>query len=106
MTTITNADREELRRLHTICPGTILAADSILLEAFARHREQARREALEEAARVAERRMEERFAEFGVREWDTNATYYQGSRAETYEELDEEDEAIAIAIRTLIGETK
>ncbi len=58
---------------------------------------------LEEAAKVAERRRDQRFEEYGTREPDTNATYYSGSMAETYEDLDEEDEEIAQAIRALKG---
>jgi len=60
-----------------------------------------RREGIEAAAKVPEKRAEERFAEYGTREPDTNATYYSGQRGETLEELDEEDEAIASAIRAL-----
>ena len=53
----------------------------------------------ERCARIAEKRREARFEENGTTEWDTNASYYQGPMAEIYEELDEEDEAIATAIR-------
>lgn len=56
---------------------------------------------LEEAAKLVERRMEQRFEDYGTREPDTNATYYSGRAGETYEALDEEDEAIAAAIRAL-----
>lgn len=59
--------------------------------------------ALDEAARLVERRMEQRFDEYGTREPDTNACYYSGRAGETYEALDEEDEAIAAAIRNLKG---
>lgn len=62
---------------------------------------QGRKDGIEEAAKVAEKRAEKRFAEYGVREWDTNATYYEGEAAELYESLDEENEAIAAAIRAL-----
>lgn len=58
---------------------------------------------LEEAAKVVERRRDQRFEEHGTREPDTNATHYSGSAAETYEALDEEDEEIAQAIRALKG---
>lgn len=54
---------------------------------------------------LVERRAEERFEEYGTREWDTNATYYQGAAGETYEALDEEDEAIATAIRARKDQT-
>lgn len=49
-------------------------------------------------AEVADKRADDRFAEHGVTEYDTNASYYSGSRAEAYDELDEEDWAIAAAI--------
>lgn len=64
-----------------------------------------RAEAFEEAVRVVERRAEERFAEYGVRDWDTNVTYYEGANAGIYESFDEEDEAIAAALRNLKTET-
>lgn len=76
------------------------------LQAIARHRlaTEARAQGLVEAerercARIVERRAEARFAENGTREWDTNATYYQGGMAEIYEALDEEADEIAAAIR-------
>lgn len=51
---------------------------------------------IEAGAKIIERRMGLRFEEHGTREWDTNACYYQGAAAETFEALDEEaDEAIA-----------
>lgn len=50
-------------------------------------------------AEVADKRADDRFAEHGVTEYDTNASYYSGSRAEAYDELDEEDWAIARDIR-------
>lgn len=56
---------------------------------------------LDMAARIPQRRMEERFAEHGTREWDTNATYYSGSAGELYESLDEEDDEIGVAILAL-----
>lgn len=65
----------------------------------------ARTSALEEAAKVCERRAADRFDEFGTTEWDTNASYYQGSRAEMFDSLDEEDDACAKAIRALKGQT-
>lgn len=54
----------------------------------------------ERCARIVERRAEARFNEHGTREWDTNATYYQGDMAEIYEALDEEADEIAAAIRS------
>ena len=81
-----------------------------LSQSFAQHRiiaiqaTEARAQGLVEAerercARIVERRAEARFAENGTREWDTNATYYQGGMAEIYEALDEEADEIADAIR-------
>lgn len=57
----------------------------------------------DDLAGVIQRRMDERFAEHGTREPDTNATYYSGRAGELYESLDEEDEEIAHAIRTRIA---
>lgn len=82
---------------------------AIVRKFVARHREAARREGYiagqvemrERSARRAEKRADDRFAEFGYTEWDTNASYYQGSGAEFYEDLDQEDEFIASAIRAL-----
>jgi hypothetical protein len=54
----------------------------------------------ERCARIVERRVEARFNEHGTREWDTNATYYQGDMAEIYEALDEEADEIAATIRS------
>lgn len=51
--------------------------------------------------RVADRRAEDRFAEYGVTEPDTNASYYDGRRAEALDELDEEYWAIRDAIRAI-----
>jgi hypothetical protein len=76
--------------------------DHPVVQAFALHRIAAEQNALERAARVAEKRAEDRFAECGIREPDTNATYYEGSWAGSLEELDEEDWAIASAVRNLI----
>jgi len=59
----------------------------------------AKAEQREADARKVEKRAEDRFAEYGTREPDTNATYYSGRYGETLEALDEEDEAIAAAIR-------
>ena len=56
-------------------------------------------ETSEMAAKWHDKRMEERFAEHGTREPDTNATYYSGRYGETLETLDEEDEAAATALR-------
>lgn len=55
--------------------------------------------AFEMAAKVADKRAEDRFADFGTIEWDTNASYYSGRRGEVLDELDEEDAEIAQAIR-------
>lgn len=57
----------------------------------------------DDLAGVIQRRMDERFAEHGTREPDTNDTYYSGRAGELYESLDEEDEEIAQAIRTRIA---
>jgi len=54
----------------------------------------------DDLAGVIQRRMDERFAEYGTTESDTNASYYSGRAGELYESLDEEDEEIAQAIRT------
>lgn len=59
------------------------------------------REGAEAAARLVERRMEQRFDEHGTTEPDTNASYYSGRAAEMFESLDEEAEACATAIRNL-----
>lgn len=56
---------------------------------------------IERCARVVERIAEARFEEHGTREYDTNATYYQGSQAEFFEAMDEENEDCAKAIRSL-----
>lgn len=46
---------------------------------------------------IIQKRIDDRFAEHGTREWDTNACYYEGAAGETYEALDEEaDEIIAL----------
>ena len=86
-------------------------AVQLTVEAFARHRlaTEARMAAAVEAerercARIVERRVEARFNEHGTREWDTNATYYQGDMAEIYEALDEEADEIAAALRALAKE--
>lgn len=55
----------------------------------------------EQCAQVAEKRRDERFAEYGTTEPDTNASYYSGKYGETLDTLDEEDEEIAQAIRAL-----
>jgi hypothetical protein len=57
--------------------------------------------AFEMAAKVADKRAEDRFADYGTTEWDTNASYYSGRRGEALDELDEEDWDIAKAIREL-----
>lgn len=85
---------------------------TMIVQAFARHRQatEARMAAAVEAerercARIVERRAEARFNEHGTREWDTNATYYQGDMAEIYEALDEEADEIAAAIRSQSNDT-
>lgn len=78
-----------------LCDALSQAADTI-----ARLTDE-RDEAYERAAQVAEQRMDARFEEYGTREWDTNACVYSGAAGEIYEALDEEDEAIAQAIRDL-----
>lgn len=75
-------------------------------EIFARHRIAAEHRgymrAVEDAARVAERRIEQRFTIlFGTRKPDSNTTYYPGPHGDTLEALDEECEDIATAIRNL-----
>jgi hypothetical protein len=60
------------------------------------------REALiEQCARVCERRAEQRFDEHGIRESDTNATYYKASVEEECTWKDEDDADCAAAIRAL-----
>ena len=56
---------------------------------------------LEQAARVCEKRAEERFQELGTTEHDTGASYYSGRGAEEYGARDEEDESCAAEIRAL-----
>ncbi len=55
----------------------------------------------EDFAKAADKRRDERFAEYGATEPDTNASYYSGRYGETLDTLDEEDEEIAQAIRAL-----
>lgn len=100
------AFNKERRTWHEIeCAHDQAGRDTLeLVEAFQRAMNQAADEALERAVKLIERRMEQRFAEHGTREWDTNACYYEGSASETYEALDEEDEEIATAIRALKGQ--
>lgn len=73
---------------------SFLAACAALFDAGA----VAMREVAEDAC---QKRADRRFEEFGVTEPDTNASYYSGRRAETLEELDEEDDACASAIRAI-----
>jgi hypothetical protein len=61
------------------------------------------REALERIAKLVDKRRDDRFAEYGATEPDTNASYYSGRYGETLEALDEEDEEIAAAIREAIA---
>lgn len=60
------------------------------------------RRLIERAAKACERRKHERFEENGTTEEDTNASYYTGIDAESYEAKDEECEACALAIRALV----
>lgn len=62
---------------------------------FADERVKAERE---RCAKVCRKRAEERFAEYGITESDTNASYYVGRRGDILAELDEEDDACAEAI--------
>lgn len=81
--------------------------DAETMEAEARAEAAALRESIQAAvaaereacARTCERLAEERFAEFGVTEPDTNASYYTGRDADEYELHHEEDDACAQAIR-------
>ncbi len=61
---------------------------------------------LESAAGFCEKIAEERFAENGTTEYDTNATYYEGSSGDEYEMRDEEDIACADAIRRMAEERR
>lgn len=72
--------------------GAYAAALAAIIETEAR--------VTERAARWIEKRMEVRFAEYGTREPDTNATYYSGRYGETLETLDEENEDIVLALRS------
>lgn len=56
---------------------------------------------VERCARICERRHEKRFEDFGIREPDTNATYYSGSDADENDIRDDEDDSCAAAIRAL-----
>lgn len=82
-----------LRAVGTAAP----AAPAVAAEAV-------RAAALEEAARACEKIAEERFAEYGIRESDTGATYYSGTRAEELDTRDEEDADCAAAIRALAAQ--
>lgn len=53
----------------------------------------------EDAAQVCEKRAEERFLQYGTREDDTNATYYNELHPDEYQIRDEEDEACAAELR-------
>ena len=59
-------------------------------------------ETVERCAKVCERRAEERFAEHGTRDPDTNACYYGGRMEDVYSSLDEEDDDCAAAIRAFL----
>lgn len=67
---------------------------------------QAQSLALEEAAKVCEKRAELRFQENGTTEWDTGASYYGGSCEAEYTIRDEEDEDCAFAIRAMKAKLK
>lgn len=56
---------------------------------------------IEQCARACEKLAERRFDEYGLREHDTNATYYTGSAAGEYDTRDEEDADCAAAVRAL-----
>jgi len=73
----------------------------ILTAREAAARAEGRREGIEEAAKVIQKRMDSRFEEHGTREPDTNATYYEGRAGETYEALDEEADDILTILRAL-----
>ena len=92
-----NEGAEDIATLLSEAAAEITRLRTELAEA----RLQGRREGLEAGARVADRRAEDRFAEYGVTEPDTNASYYDGRRAEALDELDEEDWAIRDAIRAI-----
>lgn len=57
--------------------------------------------ALEVAAKVCERRAEDRFSDHGTREGDTGAAYYQGTHGDEYGIRDEEDDDCAAYIRRI-----
>lgn len=59
----------------------------------------------ERCAGIVQKRMDDRFAEYGIVEPDTNYGYYPGSAGETYETLDEEGEEIIKAIRNEAADT-
>ena len=54
---------------------------------------------LKRAARICERRAEQRFEDYGITEPDTGAAYYQGRASDVYDAMDEEDYDCAAAIR-------
>lgn len=55
--------------------------------------------ATEAAAKLLDERRDERFAEYGTTEPDTNHSYYSGRYGETLEALGEENEALALVLR-------
>lgn len=59
-----------------------------------------RAQVIEECARVCEKRAETRWREYGITEYDTNASYYPSSH-EWCDTADEEAEGCAAAIRAL-----
>jgi hypothetical protein len=81
--------------------GKALVAAQSQVAAAEQALECARRDALEEAAKACERRAEDRFAEFGATEHDTNFSYYPGSREDELNARDDEDHDCAAAIRAL-----
>lgn len=60
---------------------------------------------LEQAVRACEKIAAARFAEHGIKEWDTGATYYSGRAAEQYESQDEENADCVAAIHALKADT-
>lgn len=84
--------RKDLARIDPHLSSTEATEEDGVQEAFQR--------GLDRAASMIQKRMEDRFAEHGVREPDTNACYYPGSSGEIYEALDEEADELIKAIET------
>lgn len=100
---IYQASRDEKCGLRTQFCGRLIARAilPILAAREASARAEGRREGIEEARKVIQKRMDDRFKEHGTREPDTNATYYEGCAGETYEALDEEADDILTILRAL-----